>query len=202
MPRSGFLTPSTFSDLMSNGKGKDTMGATALRIVNNLAMDMLGVERSESREMKTPASCQWGLDHEWEAIQEYQDRTFREVLCPVEFRVSPTHTYVGGTMDGLIGSKGGIEVKCPFDSLEHLYNLQEAKQLYRQYMHQVQGYFWIFELEWVDFLSYDPRFPEPNNLYIHRVGRDEDHINRLKARCEMAYEKAIEIAYSLGGDTG
>lgn len=197
MPRAGFLSPSSFADLMSNGRGSNEMGKTALAVVDQLTMDLLGVERREI--LSNPASCQWGIDHEWEAIQEYQDRTFRVVQSPVEFRASPTHDYVGGTMDGLVGKAGGIEVKSPYNSSEHLDNIREAKQLYKQYMYQVQGYFWIFGLEWIDFISYDPRFPEPSNLAVYRVEPDEAIISTLKERCEMAYKMAVENVKRLRG---
>lgn len=194
MPRPGYLTPSTFSDLMSNGRGSDQMGKTALKIVDNLIMDLLGVIREEE---PTPKTCQWGIDHEWEAIQKYQEETFREVQCPVDFKESATHSYVGGTMDGLIGKNGGIEIKCPFSSNEHLNNLKNAKQFKTIYKYQLQGYFWIFELEWIDCVSYDPRFPEPNNLTIHRVYPDLDIIEALKTRCELAYEMAFNTVNSI-----
>lgn len=190
MPCSGFLTPSSFADLMSNGKGKDNpLGKTALRVVDQLVADMIGLEREE--EIFTPLSCQWGKDHESWAIQTYTERTFNEVQHPVEFRASKTHPYVGGTMDGLIGSFGGVEVKCPFNSLEHLGNLEYAKQL-DIYKYQIQGYMWIFELDWIDFISFDPRFPEPYIIAIHRVLPDWEMIKRLQERCELAYNIALD----------
>lgn len=196
MPNPGFLTPSTFSDLMSNGRAGQEFGKTAQKVIDRLTLDLVGVERPEE---STPTSCQWGIDHEWEAIQEYEERTFCKVFAPVEFRASKSHPYVGGTMDGLVGKVGGIEVKSPFDSMNHLYNLQSSAQLYKDYWYQVQGYFWIFELQWIDFISYDPRFPSPSNLHIKREYPDEDIIAALKARCEIAYQTACEQAKQLRG---
>lgn len=189
MPSPGFLTPSTFADLMSNGRGSDQMGKTALKVVDRLVLDLLGVDRPEE---STPATCQWGIDHEWEAVQAYQDATFREVLHPVEFRASQTHPYVGGTMDGLVGKVGGIEVKCPFNSNEHLDNLRESKQFKTLYKYQLQGYFWIFQLDWIDCVSYDPRFPEQSRMAIYRERPNHQIISELKQRCELAYSMATE----------
>lgn len=194
MPKAGYLTPSTFSDLMSNGRGKETMGKTALNIIDNLVLDMLGTQKEETF---GGTACQWGLDHEWEARKAYEDETFRMVIEP-EFRVSPTHSYVGGTMDGLVGSKGGIEIKCPYNSIEHLYNFTEARQAKTIYKYQLQGYFWIYELEWIDFVSYDPRYPEKQRLGIHRQYPDFEIIESLKKRCELAYEMALDKARKLG----
>lgn len=187
MPQPGFLTPSTFGDLMTKGRGGEPFGKTAQKVIDQLTLDLLGVERPES---STPPSCQWGIEHEWEAIQAYEERTFRQVLAPADFRVCPECAYVGGTMDGLVGRAGGIEVKSPFDSTNHLYNLQDSRQLYDTYWYQVQGYFWIFGLAWIDFVSYDPRFPEPAQLHIKREYPDKEVIEALKARCEQAYAMA------------
>lgn len=192
MPKLGFITASSFADLMTNGRGKDEMGKTALKVVDQLVLDIMGVERRE--EHGTPAPCQWGIDHESDAIEAYQERSMREVLHPVEFRAAPDCPYVGGTMDGLVGKVGGVEVKCPYNSTEHLYNLQCGRQLKEVYWFQVQGYFWIYELEWIDFISYDPRFAEPDCLYIERAFRDEPTIARLKARCEEAHDLALRLA--------
>lgn len=196
MPRKGFITPSTFADLMTNTKGsKEEPGKSSRKVIQQLALDLIDVQNSDDlgEDIITPKSCMWGIDHEWEAIQTYQERTFRDVACPVEFRASTTHPYVGGTMDGLIGKTGGIEVKCPFSSIEHLGNLLYAKQLEKQYYYQVQGYMWIFELDWVDFISFDPRFPAPKDLCVTHVSRDDETIERIKSRCEYAHEKALEL---------
>lgn len=194
MPNPGFFTPSTFADIMSNGRGGQEFGKMAQKVIDRMTLDLLGVERPEE---STPPSCQWGLDHEWEAIQEYEERTFRKVMAPVEFRASKSHPYVGGTMDGLVGQVGGIEVKSPYDSMNHLYNIQTSAQLYKDYWYQVQGYFWIFELEWIDFISYDPRFPKPSSLYIKREYPDEAIISKLKERCEKAHRIAQKQAERL-----
>lgn len=95
-------------------------------------------------------------------------------------------------MDGLVGASGGIEVKSPYNSTEHLHNLQTGRQLHKLYWYQVQGYFWIYELDWIDFVSYDPRFPEADQLYIERAYPDHKVIDALKQRCEAAYEMAVE----------
>lgn len=198
MPKPGYFTPSSFADLMTAGRGGEEFGKTAQKVIDTMVLDLLNVARPME---STPASCQWGLDHEWEAIQLYQERTFRQVVAPVDFRVSKTHPYVGGTMDGLVGRAGGIEVKSPFSSSEHLGNLTEARQFNTIYRYQLQGYFWIYALEWIDCVSYDPRFPAPDNLAIHRVYPDEETITRVQRRCERAREVAMQRAEDilLGG---
>lgn len=196
MPKQGYITASSFKDLMAKGKGKDSIGQGAYTIVDELVLDMIGVEKGELN-ASVPYSCQWGIDHEWSAIETYQEETFREVLHPVEFRVAQSNPYVGGTMDGLVGSKGGVEIKSPFNPLNHFQNLQDGKQLHTLYWYQVQGYLWIYELDWIDFVSYDPRFPKDKQLYIERVTPDNETIQKLKERCEWAYNLATEKIRSI-----
>lgn len=190
MPRKGFLTPSSFKDLMTNSRDGHSPGKAALKLIDKLALDILGVE--ENDEDMTPISCQWGYDNEWAAIQLYQERNFKEVQCPVEFRRSKTHPFVGGTMDGLVGDRGGVEVKCPYNSVEHLNNLKYGRQIEALYKYQIQGYMWIYELDWIDFISYDPRFPEEYKLFVKRITPDKEMIQDISNRCDLAYDLAIQ----------
>jgi hypothetical protein len=189
MPKPGYLTPSTFSDLMSNGRGSNEMGQTALAVVDRLVLDLIGAERPEEG---TPSSCQWGLDHEWEAIDTYSERNMCEVVRP-DFRVCRDYPFIGGTADGLVGRDGLIEVKNPFNMLEHMYNLLSGKQV-PQYINKMYGYMLIYERDWSDFVSFDTRFPEALKLYTQRVPRDDELIRRIVERCVMAHDMALDKA--------
>ena len=196
MPNKGFLTPSSFAALMSNGRGSDEMGKTALAVVDQLVLDMIGAERAEQDDSAAPVSCAWGKENEWLAIQQYIDLTLSDVRIDT-FTVSRSHPYIGGTMDGKVGRTGGIEVKCPYSQLEHLANLEYGKQI-KQYMHQMQGYMFINELDWVDFVSFSPLFPEVIQLFIKRVQRDNELIEQIVKRCEVAYQMALDKVKRLG----
>ena len=189
MPRAGYLTPSSYYDLMSNGRGTNEMGQSARKVVDRLVLDMLGYRDSLDGEY-VPKSCLWGIENEWTALRVYEEQTLREVRN-AQFMSSNTHPYIGGTMDGLVGEHGGVEVKCPYNPVEHLYNLLDGRQL-KQYMYQIQGYLYIYELDWIDFISYDPRIPEQYQLAVHRVKRDEEMIAGIVGRCELAYKMACE----------
>ena len=187
MPKAGYLTPSTFKALMQNGKGTP-FGGTAMAIVHQFALDLAGVERPE--ETYSGQACEWGHEHEDDARAQYELVTFSSVTL-AEFRAAPDLPYVGGTADGLVGAKGGVEIKCPFSSIIHA---NPATNLKDNYQWQVQGYLWIYEREWWDFVSYDPRFPEEMQLKIINVERDEIAIAKLKSRCLEAHRMAVEIA--------
>lgn len=186
MPRAGYLTASTFPDLMTRGKGGQEFGKTAMRHIEQLALDMLRVDRAEDI---TADSLEWGLEHEDNARYFYQEATLYKV-GQAEFRISKELSFVGGEMDGLVGDDGGIEIKCPKSSTKHMFHFAEH---YEEYAYQVQGYLWIYRLKWIDFVSYDPRCPKPHQLQIRRIEPDAGIIKALQERCKAAHSEAIKL---------
>lgn len=187
MPRAKFLTPSTFDALMSKGRDKGkAFGDKAMSVVHRLALDLLEVKPDEDE--FTPAACAWGNEYEWLAVRTYEQRRLVSVHRS-HFKISPTLTYVGGTADGLVGKAGGIETKCPFNPINHL----KFEEQFRGYFYQVYGYVWVYEIEWMDFISFDPRYPEHLNLRVKRVERDEKIINALERRCIDAQNLALGL---------
>jgi hypothetical protein len=47
--------------------------------------------------------------------------------------------------------------------------------------------------KWCDFVSYDPRFPEPLRLCVYRIDRDQDYIDRLSERIKTLNEMAQRL---------
>jgi hypothetical protein len=41
---------------------------------------------------------------------------------------------------------------------------------------------WITGRQWCDFVSYDPRMPEPLQLYVQRIPRDAAFVADLESR--------------------
>lgn len=107
---------------------------------------------------------------------------------------------VGGSPDGLVGSEGMVEIKCPFNTENHLLTI-EKQEVPTQYMGQVQGGLWLNERKWCDFVSFDPRMQNPlHRIFILRVERDEEYIDKLIERFVLGNEyvedrlQIIEIA--------
>lgn len=191
MPKPGFLTASSFPDLMVKGKGGQEFGKTAMRHVEQLALDMLGFSREEGPKAD---SLDWGREQEDNAAFYYEERTLRE-LRRAPFQVSPDLPYVGGTIDRLAGDAGGVEIKCPKDSKKHVFH---ADRHYTGYVYQIQGYMWIYSLKWIDFVSYDPRSTDERlQLRIKRVEPDAGIIAALETRCKAAYAEALKLAGSI-----
>ena len=194
MPKPKHITPSKFKDVLTKGRGKDKpFGDTALSYAEDLAMEMLGVTLDEV----TAPSLQWGLDLEPVAIEAYQMQTFNKV-DPVEQSIHhPTLPYVCGLPDGLVGTDGMVEIKCPKQSRNHKRNLVNAYQYEKLYKAQIQGYLWITGRNWCDFVSFDPRFPEDYQLAIHRIERDDDYIEMLEHRIKEFWQVVADEFYKL-----
>ncbi len=195
MPKPGYFTPSRFKDAMTNSRGKDAPGQTAIDYAYEVAMERLGVEAPK---VFAPA-LDWG--NEWEdlAVKRYE----YEALCEVERVIlpleHPDHDYVAGTPDGLIDTEGIVEVKCPYNPKNHLLNLVDGAQV-KQYTPQMQGYMWITGAKWCDFVSYDPRYPDELKIKIIRIERDQDYIDKLADRITLLEDIAAEVVGRLMPD--
>lgn len=181
--RPAHLSPSQFHRMMTSGRKKDEIfGKTAETYAEEIVQRMLGVHD----DYVSPA-MEWGIKHEPEAIERYQIETFSTVEAKSRI-AHPDFEYVSGEPDGIVGD-GIIEVKCP-NSANHFKNLLNGEQI-AQYQWQIQGYMWLAEKEWCDFVSYDPRYPEKYQISINRVVRDDDVIAQLEERCPLFWETLV-----------
>lgn len=173
--RCGCATASAFCDILAVSK-KD---GRPLKAREDYAWK-LASERlyGTPTEQVTARAMDWGKDLEPFARQAYEIETGNLVI-PSGFVLHPTIAYCGASPDGLIAPNGGIEIKCPKDRRVHLQTWH--KGMPEDHIPQVQGNIWINELDWIDFISYDPRAPEEFRLYIQRIRRDTKYILALDA---------------------
>ena len=101
---------------------------------------------------------------------------------------------VGASPDGLIGSDGGLEIKCPLPHTHEKYLI--AGRPPSQYMAQIQGNLWITGRKWWDFVSFAPEFEPAERMMLCRVPRDEDYITRLASEVARFVEELDEIITS------
>jgi putative phage-type endonuclease len=124
----------------------------------------------------TTAAMQWGIDNEPAARIEYEFKTERTVE-ETGFIRHPS-ILAGASPDGLVGTDGAIEIKCP-SSTTHVETLLGGMP--DEHMAQVQGQLWITGRAWCDFISFDPRMPKDLQLYVERVERNDIFIANLDA---------------------
>src|ERR1051326_2949253 len=137
-----------------------------------------------SREM------QWGIDQEPFARAAY------EVACDVDvetcgFFIHPNIKNFGASPDGLVGTDGIIQVKCPNTS-NHLAWMQ-AGEIPLEHAPQLLADLACAGRKWIDFVSFDPRLPAHLQLFIRRFYRDEKLISALEAEV-IQFDQEVEAA--------
>lgn len=113
---------------------------------------------------------QRGLDLEPLAVQEYCNITGYDVDHPCLLQ-SSDWSILCQSPDGYIGTTGAIEVKCP-KTKNHIKYIRMGK-IPNEYKEQVWSYFLVnTTLEWLDFVSYDPRLVK-KPIWILRINRSD-----------------------------
>jgi putative phage-type endonuclease len=182
--RAGKITASRVSDLMA--KTKTGPSASRKNLITLLAVERL---TGQCVETHSNAAMQRGVELEDEAIQAYENQEMVAVEA-VGFVVHPTLPYVGVSPDGCVGDDGLIEAKCPYAMAKHYEALRYGAHA-DEYRWQLQAQLWVTGRQWVDAVSYDPRFTG-FELAIVRVTRDEKAIAELEAEC-IAGNAEIEL---------
>lgn len=123
------------------------------------------------------AAMQWGKDIEPMARDAYAFMTGEEIM-EVPFVIHPTIGDAGASPDGLVGSDGLVEIKCP-NTATHIDTLI-GKSVPGKYMTQMQWQLACTGRAYCDFVSFDPRLPESMRLFCQRVHRDDALIADLE----------------------
>lgn len=123
----------------------------------------------------TSVATDWGNMYEDKAIERYEEVTGNKV------REVGFLTYAengGASTDGLVSFDGMIEVKCPYS--DYLVRILEDVIENREYYLQIQMGLLTADRDWCDYIVFDPRMPEGQDIVIQRIGRDEDAIELIK----------------------
>ena len=174
--RRGKMSASNAETIIANGKGLETY-------IYNLMAEYYS---SAEKENYVNADMQRGIDLEPEAKIEFQFYTgldIKEVGC-VEL-----NDYILASPDGLIGDDGLIEIKCPNDSI--YFKLLLSNNIKPEYIAQMQMQMYVTDRQYCYFVSYNPNFEK--SLYIKKINRDEEMIEKLKKGLERGTQLIKEI---------
>jgi hypothetical protein len=138
----------------------------------------LAAERITGIPAKRVNPMYWGRELEDEARASY---AFLTNLPVVQIGIIPHPTIEGAhaSPDALVGDEGGLEIKCP-TSGTHLRTLLE-QAVPEDHLPQVHWAMACSGRQWWDFVSYDPRFPDPLQFFQKRVMRDTTIIAGMEA---------------------
>ena len=96
----------------------------------------------------------------------------------VGFMRHPSVPRMGGSLDGIVGQAGGIEIKCPKTSTHIKWMLDGIVP--DEHVPQMTFYMAVAGLQWMDFISYDARLPEALQLFIVRLERNQAAIDEME----------------------
>ena len=196
--RQGKFTSSNISKLMTYEDKIDEFPKGAMTYVEEVVIEILtggkGKESFKSDDMDR------GNEMELEAVARFEKETGLVCYATGENQqFIELSSYFGGTPDGLFDEDGVIEVKCP-KSKTHLFNLrnlknwQDLKKHYSNYFWQIQGNLYATGRNKAYFISYDERFEDPQHqIVIVEIPRNEEDIQKLKKRLQMAENKKKEL---------
>jgi len=175
--RCGKVTASRVADVIATTKS----GYSASR-ANYEAQLICEILTGKPAESYSNAAMQWGTETEPLARAQYELKT-GEMVNQVGFVVHPMIEQAGASPDGLVGSEGLIEIKCPNTST-HLDTLL-AQKVPSKYITQMTWQMVCTGRKWCDFVSYDPRLPENLQLFVQRIELDEDYAKKLQNEVVM-----------------
>jgi len=186
--RLGKVTASRVADVIA--KTKTGPSASRENYATQLVLERLTNKQAESY---TNAAMQWGTETEPMARQAYE---LKRGLFVNEtgFVDHPTIEMSGASPDGLVGTDGLIEVKCP-NSATHMETMLTQKVPVK-YIPQMMWQMACTGRNWCDFVSYDPRFPENLQIFIERVTYDPTYVRMLELEITQFLDevtKKVEI---------
>jgi hypothetical protein len=116
---------------------------------------------------------EWGVEQEPYALARYESEVLADDLQMVTqvAYVSDETLLVGCSPDGLVEDDGVVEVKCPKQA--NFWAIVEGGMIPSKYLPQLRHTLWVTGRSWIDFVAYDPRFPEPLQLFVRRLSRKE-----------------------------
>src|SRR5580692_665519 len=176
--RLGHATASRFNDIIAkSAKGQPLAGRETY--LWELVIERLTQQPSDHW---TSSAMMWGSEQEQFARMTYEAQT-GAMVEEVGFERHKSIALCGGSPDGLLGEDGMIEIKCPFNSTNHLLTILNGMP--DEHQAQTQGLLWILNREYCDFISFDPRMPEHRRLYVQRINRADDFIAMLEAEVRV-----------------
>jgi putative phage-type endonuclease len=169
--RLGKVTASRVADVVA--KTKTGWSASRANYRAQLVAERLTGNLADSY---TNQAMEWGVLTESEARSAYSFYTGADVE-QIAFAPHPTIAMSGASPDGLVGSDGLVEIKCP-NTATHIETLLGGS-VPGKYVLQMQWQMECTGRAWCDFVSFDPRMPEDMRLFVKRLKRDKDAIAEL-----------------------
>lgn len=183
----GKVSGSRFSELLTEGRsGNESL--TRKKYKNELIRERLTSKRIQS--YKTPLMAR-GIELEPLARAFYEHK-YQVMVEQIAFVDHPTIPMAGCSPDGLVGTDGLLEIKCPSpeNHLGHL--LENGKDLIKTYYDQVQWQLVCTQRQWCDLVSFDPEMPDHLKMFATRILVDQDWKQKAESAV-IAFNSEIDM---------
>ena len=190
--RLGRVTASRVADVLAQTR----TGPSTSR--KNYMMELM-VERMTNRKQEsyTNTYMQHGIDNEPIARAAYE-KVIDGLVHEIGFVMHPAIPMFGCSPDGFVGDDGLCEIKCP-NTAQHVDTILYGFP--SRYKAQVQAQMACTERLWCDFVSYDPRMPEHQQLVRIRVKRDNQYIESMEDEVEGFLGELDELVMTIESTT-
>ena len=182
--RLGNLTASRCHDAIA--ETKSGYSASRQRLMDELINERL---TGEHKEIAVSPAMQWGIDTEPFARLRYEI-VKKCVVQEVGTIAHPRISESSASPDGLIGEKGLIEIKCP--NTTTMVNTVLRGTIPENYKTQMAWQLACTERDWCDFVMYDPRLPENQQMWIMRFEPTKQYIADLEKKVSVFLEELRE----------
>lgn len=176
----GYITGSTVSALLTGKKDKLLVGGVDFAI--SIAMERCGLVEIEPDFLGNKAT-EWGNMYEEEAIQRYEELNFCDVHGKQE---GFSEGWLSCTPDGLVDDETVLEIKCPFNTQNHLNYLLNPETFKDKYYDQAQFNMMLTSRKWCDLVSYDPRWTSSLDIKVVTIKCDLEWQKKARDRIKQA----------------
>ena len=177
--RLGKVTASRISDVIA--KTKTGISTSRQNYLIQLVSERLTGKKTDSF---TNKAMEDGVEREPIARKLYESKT-NSIVTEVGFFDHPVIKSSGASPDGAVNSEeegkyaGLIEIKCPIETTHT--NTLMSKSVPSKSIPQMQWQMACTNARWVDFISFNPNFPEELQVFVKRLDRDDAYIAELEA---------------------
>lgn len=144
---------------------------------------------------------EWGNEYEPMARQQFE---FEKNLKVSDCGFIPHKKLkdAGGSPDGLIGEGAILEIKCPFNSTNHIQHMmiqdnEYFKKYFKEYYYQCQANMLFSGRNKCYFASFDPRIFGEQSLFVFELFRDVDATELIESKLKKAITYKNEVLRKL-----
>lgn len=189
--RAGKVTASRIADVLDRTK-KGEEGAKRAAYKWQMVVETLTGRPADA--VFVNEAMRWGTETEPSARFQYEQEKGL-LVDQVGMVMHPTITRGAASPDGLVGSDGLLEIKCP-TSAKHLSYVRDGLAP-EQYKPQMAWQMACTGRQWCDFMSYDPRLPLEFDRLIVRYHRDDAYIAMIEAEVTQFLSEVDQLITDL-----